>query len=740
MAVPADHRLLKELLAQGDTARYEQMLNHSRIANRRMPQVSLREKAMQRAAANTSQHKVGSAPLLASRGLLILVNFADKQFLSANTQAQMDSMMNAYDYTYNGATGSAAQYYSDQSNGTYRPHFDVVGPVTLPQRTSYYGSNKDGERGDDSMLGEMVLQACSIASQIDGVNLANYDQDGDGEMDFVYIIYAGKGEADGGGANTIWPASWDMRSAIYGGYTSLAAGERGDYANTSLYTFDSVAIGNFAYSGELSGTTGKRNGIGTPTHEFGHVLGLPDLYDTEYGQNYDNGITPGEWDLMDSGSYNNDGKTPPNLSPWEKAFMGWITPVNPGDKGTNLTLYASGTSDYNIYQINSRGIYQGYQTPGVCYYIENRQQIKWDAYLPGHGMLIWKLDYNATDWQNNQVNNAAGVSRYTVVSATGKTLNIGKASDPFPGTSRKTSWSDVSNRPLTDIAESNQIVTCKYMGGAPVCTGYSVTFVSNAATLLADEGYNMDCIAEGTDFEGTFHMKVGYVYDSVVVTMGDQRLYEENTDYVADSSGIIVSNITGDVVITLYGHRDHTINCNNNYTWTATQALVQGLNLLNDYNWTLSMDGSQRIEYESGKGVQFGGSLIPATSVLLSTAEVSDCMIEQIKLNTAKASGGTAQLNVYIGGNPIGTTRALSTLSLDYTFVNTNDHQGDLEILFTNTEKEFYLKTIEITFQGMPTAINEKTEKNRTTKKLENGKLVIVREGVIYDVLGRRIE
>ena len=469
-AVPADPRLLKELLEQGDTARYEQMLYHSRITNSRMPKVSLREKAMRRAAANGPHRGFGVTPLMASRGLLILVNFADKSFQASNTQAQMDSMMNAYHYTHNGATGSSAQYFSDQSNGAYRPHFDVVGPVTLPQNMAYYGENNIMPDGDDK-LGDMVLHACSIASQIDGVNLADYDADNDGEMDFVYIIYAGKGEADGGGANTIWPASWDMESAVYFGYTSLST-----TASPSSYTFDGVKIGNFAYSGELNGITGARNGIGTPTHEFSHVLGLPDFYDTYYGTNSDNDKTPGDWDVMDIGPYNNDGKTPPSFSPWEKAFMGWMTPVNLGNEGADITLYANGTENYTAYQINQSGTYQAYNEAGVCYYIENRQKNGWDAYLPGHGMLIWKVDYDQSIWEANEPNssydpdnsvaNLTGAIHYTIVSATGDTTGIGKSSDPFPGTRNKTSWSGITNKPITEITESNGIITCKYMGGA----------------------------------------------------------------------------------------------------------------------------------------------------------------------------------------------------------------------------------------------------------------------------------
>lgn len=738
-AVPVSPRLLREALEQGDTARYEQLLRRSAIANSRHPKHPLVERA-RRAQAEAPARQFGVTPLVASRGLLILVNYSDKSFLATNTQAQMDSMMNAYNYTYNGATGSAAQYYCDQSLGQYRPHFDVVGPITLPKPLNYYGENGT-EEGDDLKCGDLVLHACSIASQIDGVNLADYDQDGDGEMDFVYILYAGKGEADGGAANTIWPASWDMASAVEYGATSLSK-----YANKSQYTFDGVAIGNFAYSSELDGSTGKRNGIGTPTHEFGHVLGLPDLYDIEYGSNYNNSMTPGEWDIMDGGSYNNDGRTPPNMSPWEKAFMGWITPVNAGTSGRNLTLYANGTEDYNVYQLNASGTYQDYKTSGVCYYIENRQQTGWDAYVPGHGMVIWKLNYNQSVWEENGPNATTGNCRYTVVSATGRTTKIGSAADPFPGSGNKTTWSGLSGKPLTEIHESNGIVTCKYMGGQ-TCEGYSVTFVSTCATMTADDGYDEDCITSGMGFDGTFTIKNGYVYDSVVVTMGGVRLSEDNVDYIADATGISIDAVTDDVVITLYGHRDGNasfMDCDE-YSWTASQALSSGENTLGNWSWTLAMTGSTYLGYDtqnSQRGVQFGSKNNPASLVSLTTEEAADCMIEKVVVSGAMGSQGTGNVSVFIDGEQVGSTQNLAVTTKDYTFTNADELQGTLEIRYTNSAKALYLKGIQVTFLPAPpmTAVENTTVTMPARKRVVNGQLLILREGKTYNLFGQIVE
>lgn len=412
--------------------------------------------------------RVGSINL-APRGLFILVNFSDTKYQASNTQAQMDSMMNAANYTYGNAYGSARKYFIDQSNGKYTPTFDVVGPVTLSKKYSYYGANDDD--GNDMYPGDMVVEACKLAKSQYNVDFTQYDNDNDGEIDFVYIIYAGKGEADSEIENTIWPHNWNIESAIYYGNCTYTAAQA---------KVDGLAINNYACSGELSGTSGDRNGIGTLCHEFGHVLGLPDFYDTNYGSNYKNARTPGDWDIMDSGSYNGDGDCPPNYSAFEKYYFGWTTVINPGTDGQQLTLYPAGDARYQAYQVNASGALQAAATDGLNYYIENRQQTGWDKYLPGHGMLVWYVDYKQSVWDENAPNDAASYPRYTLASATGYTTNIGSAKDPFPGTGNKTTWTGISDKPLKDIREQNGVVTLTYLD---VFLGYTVNWVADGETI-----------------------------------------------------------------------------------------------------------------------------------------------------------------------------------------------------------------------------------------------------------------
>ena len=171
-----------------------------------------------KAVARRQRQDVGTEPYLAPKGLLILANFKDTKYKSANTYAVMDSLINAVNCQVNkdGNTKypSAAQYFKDQSNGQYAPVFDVYGPVTLSQNVSYYGTD-GSEDGDDQHAADAVVEACKLADAAYNINWSDYDWNNDGEIDFVYVIYAGKGQADGGASETIWPHNWDIESARY---------------------------------------------------------------------------------------------------------------------------------------------------------------------------------------------------------------------------------------------------------------------------------------------------------------------------------------------------------------------------------------------------------------------------------------------------------------------------------------------------------------------------------------------
>lgn len=435
------------------------------------------------------RQEIGVDPYPAPRGLLILANFSDVSFKTANSAEVMKDMITGENCTTNNGYGSAAQYFKDQSNGLYTPQFDVYGPVTLSKKQNYYGQNVgSGDNAADKYATDAVIEACILAnSQYDDLNFANYDWNNDGYVDFVYVIYAGKGEADGGADNTIWPHNWSIQSQIqYAAYYPNDAFTVYSKADTKL---DGKYLDNYAMSQELKGWNGTRAGIGVFCHEFGHVIGFPDFYDTNYSTNYNNKLTPNEWDIMDGGGYNGNGHCPPNYSVWEKYFMGWIEPENMGSEPALLTLYPNGTEQYNTYQINTAGTKQAATKEGVNYYIECRQKTGWDSEIPAAGMLIWKVNFSKSSWTNNTPNNTANNPKYTLIIPSGTKIGEAYGEKNVWPYSANTSWEGVNGKPLKDITKVGNTVTLTYI--EEPANAYFVKWVVDGEEIETQE-YAMD--------------------------------------------------------------------------------------------------------------------------------------------------------------------------------------------------------------------------------------------------------
>ena len=414
---------------------------------------------------------------IAPRGLVILVNFTDVAF--ETSKAELDSMLigknytRDYSYTYRGKTyrvtsnGSARQYFEDASFGQYNLQLDVVGPVTVSKASTYYGGNNSA--GNDKYPEVMIKEACELVN--DSVDYSLYDNDNDGYVDFVYVIYAGYGEADGGGDNTIWPHAWHLYSA---------AGRKCEV--------DGKIIDLYACGNEMDNYTKHHTGIGTFCHEFSHVLGLPDLYETT---GYGSHKTMGEWSILDYGPYNNDGNTPPAYSAYERFFMGWLTPRLITEP-ENITLAELNESQEALLISSSdqHNLIGNDPNPTTFYLLENRQQTGWDEYLPGHGLMLTKIQYNYKKWFDNTVNNTAKSMGVDLIEADGKAPQydanrpsngyMGKAKDLFPAGA--TAYTQITDHAIEEITEENGVIAFKYKGGA---IETDIDNIENQNTILA---------------------------------------------------------------------------------------------------------------------------------------------------------------------------------------------------------------------------------------------------------------
>jgi M6 family metalloprotease-like protein len=302
------------------------------------------------------------------KGIVILMQFSDVKFKSANNLNKYKSILNEEDYSVGSFRGSVADYFKAQSGGQFMLSFDVLGPYTLPKNQRYYGENDS--QGNDKHPDEMIIEAVKAADS--EVNFKDYDWDGDGEVDQVFVLYAGKGEADGGANYTIWPHMWVLEET------------------DAALTLDGVRINTYACSNELD-VSNNIEGIGCFCHEFSHCLGFPDLYDTVNNTNYGMGY----WDLMCAGSYNGNGFCPAGYSGYEKWMAGWLEPIELSDEDKDIDNLMPTYQGGDVYIIYNKAYTNEY------YLIENRQRKSWDTYLPGDGLMIMYVDFDKDIWEYN---------------------------------------------------------------------------------------------------------------------------------------------------------------------------------------------------------------------------------------------------------------------------------------------------------------------------------------------------
>ena len=295
-------------------------------------------------------------------GIIILAQFNGEGEEFHYTKSDFDAIING------SGNSTAMAYFNDQFGGKYEFHFDIYGPVTLPHDCKYYGENDSD--GEDMRPHEMIIDACDALDL--SVDFSKYDDDGDGEIDNVFVFFSGKDAADDkvGNADCIWSHQW---------YVKDGAGV--------VKTYDGKILNNYACTSELmrsmTTNTYRMASIGTFCHEYTHTFGVPDFYDTNYKGT--GGIADAWWQsfgLMCAANSNNDGHTPPNYNSVERMVLGL---------GEPLTLEAG---DYTLEPIQNSGVFYRINSddPGEYYLLECRNQRGWDQYLPDAGLMIYHID------------------------------------------------------------------------------------------------------------------------------------------------------------------------------------------------------------------------------------------------------------------------------------------------------------------------------------------------------------
>lgn len=430
--------------------------------------------------------------------LVILAEFADTTFTIQNTkQVFTNYLMNEGHFTetayrQNGNYKGVRGYFKDCSYGKFTPTFDVVGPVKLPQPQTYYGA------GDDNIT-DLMTDACNAVDN--EVDFSQYDANGDGMVDLVYIIYAGHSANYRGNTSTdIWPKS---------GTTIISK------------TFDGKSIRRYGVSNELAGRENKKkeketiNGIGLFCHEFSHTLGLPDIYayKTDAEDQNDQGMEL--WDLMDGGTEVQGGRVPSPYLAWEREAMGWMSidtlttdchianlkTIDNGGKAYKI-LNPSAPNEYIVLQsIQKGGWYQG-----------------WGNGSYPKGLLVYRISYaynkvNVFDFPNN----VKGKPRVIVVPADGKVLSAQNAGG---------SWDTYITQHNEDLYPYNRLDSIK---------GFKMfneaTLDRSIFNIVETDGANTENRYVSFDFRD--RITTG-IYNTTVteLTISDNRIYTLDGRYV----------------------------------------------------------------------------------------------------------------------------------------------------------------------------------------------------------------
>ncbi len=602
------------------------------------------------------------------RSLVILVDYYDVKFTVENPNQAFTNQLNQEGYSVEGATGSARDYFLANSGGKFKGQFDVRGPYTLSQPQRYYGANSP-TNGGDLRPSEMIEEAVKLAYN-DGVDFSEYDLNNDGYVDNIFVYYAGRSEAEGGGSDCVWPHKWNT---------------------IGQPTYNGKIVDVYACSSELRGSIAEEPiiaGIGTFCHEFSHVFGLADHYDT-------NGAVDGEtyglgaYDIMTSGNYNNDGNTPPLHNALERMMIGWVEPIEL-EKAQSVTLEP--INNGTVYKMST-------DIEGEFFLFENRNRAHsvWDFYIPGEGMLITHVDQSEPyhqAWLNNYPNGDSTHECFKLIVAG----NVGL--DYYTG------W-DKAPYPYVDIWNSANSNDEFSPNSKPKAQSWSKTIMPLQVTNIAKSGENITFTvgdAEVASISGNVKDSYGNYLGGAAITLTNNTT---GTVYsgTSNSNGVIEF----DAEYIPDGNYTLLVTADNYAPYTTTFNLKQGAEISATL-YSIEQGKMREVGYHNGQFDHGVGSPFQFRPMVVLTAEMLKehigCAIKEVRFYASGPFEGQViiQPGMYAAGwspGPFEVTEGdLGWRTSN--FSGTGDYGADI-IIKPNTD--YYVKVMVITDTGANTAI-----------------------------------
>ena len=461
-----------------------------------------------------SQPKVMSDVTGEKKFLVVLFAFQDVEF--QHSALEFRNLFNQVNYSAHGNNGSVHDYYYEVSQGLFSLQVDVVGPFKGTREMAHYGNTDNGYQ-------DFAKEAVDSAAKY--VDFSQYDNDHDGYIDGMHIIFAGFGEEATGNADQIWSHKWNIFSEP-------------EYNNTIINVYScSPECASGSGGGGVSDNLTK---IGVICHELGHVFGAPDYYDTDYGQ-YGLFSGLGKWDIMSSGSWNRGGACPAQHNPYTKLYIyQWATADTLNDP-QQVVMKSSDRANDQFHIVTT-------STDGDFFILENRQYNNWDVYLPGHGMLVYHVSPYA---HGASVSNSTHPQQLYLLAYTSDTFPnesplsygvVDNTSTPYPGTGHRTSLTDYTipalrpwshaynNTPITHISENNlsqRIYFC-FKGAEPRLCRFEAEEASDKAVFNFWEAYGDYKVVLVTNTVNSFTEPSGMLRSGDTLANGDIVLYRGN--------------------------------------------------------------------------------------------------------------------------------------------------------------------------------------------------------------------
>ncbi|MES2689490.1 MAG: M6 family metalloprotease domain-containing protein [Bacteroidota bacterium] len=403
--------------------------------------------------------------------IVILVEYPDLR--ATLPKANFELLLNQPNYN---GTGSFRDFYLATSNGKLDVTSTVYGWVMAANNYQYYGKESSANYGQATR--QLLLGALQDANDSFNVDYSDFDNDGDGYVDGVIIMHAGRG-AEESSAPSSGDFIWSFRSTLQ---------------SSQQPTYDGVKVAAYAMFPEKRYSSGGIVGIGVMCHEFGHLLDLPDLYSTQY---LNEGA--GNYSLMAGGCWLNNERTPCVDDAWSRIAMGWVSPTVISTQKLYSLPKAVADSDM-VYRVNT-------SRPNEYYLLENRQRKGFDKYLPSKGLAIWHINTNFAKVLSlsgsNNVNNDSSQLGVGLIQADGqrhleRNSNRGDANDMYPLANKKAFGpstvpasnlqykiggvrqpSNLSFTDITQLADSGII----FEFGAPTSASFDASKISGCAPL-----------------------------------------------------------------------------------------------------------------------------------------------------------------------------------------------------------------------------------------------------------------